>query len=87
MYKQKLMEAVSKTKDDINDEIDSFISKIESSTENPENFISMSKLESEWRSLQLSTHKKYSELVASAMSSMDTKDVHESKKANSSRME
>ncbi len=86
MDKQKLLAAASKAKDDIGDEIDSFITRLESATDSPDDFITMSQLESEWRTLQLSTHKKYSELVASAMSSMDTREIHELKKANSSRM-
>ena len=86
MDKKKLITAASKVKDDVREEIDSFIARLESATDDPDDFITMSQLESEWRTLQLSTHKKYSELVSSAMSSMDTKEIHELKKANSSRM-
>ena len=63
MKKQKLKELLEQTKVEIADELDSFIEKIDSSTDDPNNFLTMTELEKQWKELSLKTHKIYSKSV------------------------
>lgn len=82
-----LEKAVAQAKIEINDQLDSFLKKVKDASADPENFITMMKLEEEWRMLKLSTNKTYSDVVALVLSSMDTKELNQSKKASSSGKE
>ena len=85
--KQKLKELLEQTKVEIADELDSFIEKIDSSTDDPNNFLTMTELEKQWKELSLKTHKIYSDLVSKSLSSVESKELRISKKDNSSRKE
>ena len=87
MKSDDLKTAAEKAKIEINDEINDFIHQIDKASENPDNFITMTQLEEEWRALSLQTHKIYSDMVSESLSSLDTKEINASKKANSSRKE
>ena len=71
MKKQKLKELLEQTKVEIADELDSFIEKIDSSTDDPNNFLTMTELEKQWKELSLKTHKIYSDLVSKSLSSVE----------------
>jgi hypothetical protein len=87
MKKQKLKELLEQTKVEIADELDSFIEKIDSSTDDPNNFLTMTELEKQWKELSLKTQKIYSDLVSKSLSSVESKELRISKKDNSSRKE
>ena len=87
MKKDELILIATKAKIEINDQIEAFIESIERGTTNPDAFMSISQLEDLWKELNLGTHKTYSDMVSSALSSLDTPEVNESKKGSSSRME
>lgn len=80
MKKQKLKELLEQTKVEIADELDSFIEKIDSSTDDPNNFLTMTELEKQWKELSLKTHKIYSDLVSKSLSSVESKELRISKK-------
>lgn len=87
MKTEDLKSAAERAKTDINDEIDEFIEKLNKASDDPDNFITMTQLEEEWRRLSLKTHKIYSDLVSDSISALDTKEVNRLKKDNSSRKE
>lgn len=87
MKTDDLKSAAERAKTDINDEIDEFIEKLNKASDDPNNFITMTQLEEEWRRLSLKTHKIYSDLVSGSISALDTKEINRSKKDNSSRKE
>lgn len=87
MKKQKLKELLEQTKVEIADELDSFIEKIDSSTDDPNNFLMMTELEKQWKELSLKNHKIFSDLVSKSLSSVESKELRISKKDNSSRKE
>ena len=87
MKKDELLAAASKAKIEINDQIDEFIESLQQGTANPENFASFSEIEAMWRNLKLDTHKTYSDMMAVALSSLDTQEVNDSKKGHTSRKE
>lgn len=87
MKKDEFAAAITRAQLEINDQLNSFKEQLAHSTEDSNNFLSMSELERQWRNLRLSTNKTYSDLVSQALSSMDTKEVNAAKKANSSRKE
>ena len=87
MKKDELIAAANKAKIEINDRIDEFIESLEQGTDDPENFASFSQIENMWHDLKLGTHKTYSDMMAVALSMLDTQEVNESKKGPSSRME
>ncbi len=87
MKKDELIAAASKAKIEINDQIDEFIESLEQGTADPENFTSFSKIETMWRNLKLGTHKTYSDMMAVALSSLDTQEVNDPKKGHTSRKE
>jgi len=87
MKKQKLKELLEQTKVEIADELDSFIEKIDSSTDDPNNFLTMTELEKQWKELSLKTHKIYSDFVSKSLSSVESKELRISKKDNSSKKE
>lgn len=85
MKQQEIEDAVARAQIEINDQLNAFKEKLAKATDDPEHFISMSELESEWQQLRLSTCKTYSDLVSKALSSFDNKRLNAAKKANSSR--
>ena len=85
--KDELIAAASKAKIEINDQIEAFIDAIEKGTADPNDFASFSQIENLWRSLSLGTHKTYSDMMNVALSALDTPEVSESKKDDSSRTE
>ena len=87
MKKDELIAAASKAKIEINDQIDEFIESLEQGTADPENFASFSKIEAMWRNLKLGSHKTYSDMMAVALSSLDTQEGNDSKKGHTSRKE
>ena len=87
MKKDELIAAASKAKIEINDQIDEFIESLEKGTADPENFASFSEIEAMWHNLKLGTHKTYSDIMAVALSSLDTQEVNDSKKGHTSRKE
>ena len=87
MKKDDLLKAAIKAKADINDEINAFIEKLDKNTDDPDSFITMDELESEWKKLNLSTNKTYSNMMGEALSAIDTKELVNSKKGSSSRKE
>ena len=80
MKSENLKIAAEKAKIEINDEIDNFIHRLDNASENPNDFITMTELEEEWRSLSLKTHKTYSDLVSESISTLGTKELNISKK-------
>lgn len=87
MKSDELKTAAEKAKVEISDEIDDFIHRLDKASENPDDFITMTQLEEEWKNLSLKTHKIYSDLVSQSISALDTKELNASKKAFSSRKE
>lgn len=87
MKSDELKKVALKAKQDLSDELDRFIEKIDKATDDPDNFITMTQLEQEWRQLSLKTHKIYSDVVSDALSAIDTKELCAAKKENSSRKE
>ena len=85
MKKDELLAVASKAKIEINDQIDEFIESLQQGTADPENFASFSEIEAMWRNLKLNTHKTYSDMMAVALSSLDTQEVNDSKKGHTSR--
>ncbi len=83
----KIKELLEQTKVEIADELDSFIEKIDSSTDDSNNFLTMTELEKQWKELSLKTHKIYSDLFSKSLSSVESKEFRISKKDNSSRKE
>ena len=79
--------AATKAKVDIDDEINAFIQKLDQATNDPDNFISMTELEEEWRVLSNKTHKIYSDMVSQSLSAIDTRELNSAKKDNSSKKE
>ena len=51
MKKQQLRAAAEKAQIEINDQINQFIAKLDKASEDPDDFITMSELETEWRQL------------------------------------
>lgn len=84
MKTEELKIAAEKAKTDISDEIDDFINMLDRQTDDPEHFITMTELEQKWRELSLKTHKSYSDMVASAISSIESRGLDASKKDSSS---
>lgn len=87
MKKDELIATANKAKIEINDQIDEFIESLEQGTADPENFASFSEIENMWHNLKIGTHKTYSDMMAVALSTLDTQEVNDSKKGPSSRME
>ena len=87
MKKDELRTAVEKAKLEINDQIEEFLEALDKGTADPDNHLSMSEIEKKWRSLNLSTHKTYSDMMNTVLSELDTPEVNESKKDNSSKVE
>ena len=87
MKKDELISAVSKAKIEINDHIDEFIETLAQGTAIPENFASFSEIEGMWHNLEIETHKTYSDMMTTALSSLDTQEVNDSKKDHTSRQE
>ena len=87
MTQNAVREAAARAKIEIDNQIDQFIDKLDRASKHPEDFITMSQLESEWRQLSQATHKTYSDLVSKALSTLDTKELESTKKVNSSRKE
>jgi hypothetical protein len=79
--------AATRAKVDIDDEINAFIQKLDHATNDPDNFISMTELEEEWRVLSNKTHKIYSDMVSQSLSAIDTRELNSAKKDNSSKKE
>lgn len=79
--------AATKAKVDTDDEINAFIQKLDQATNDPDNFISMTELEEEWRVLSNKTHKIYSDMVSQSLSAIDTRELNSAKKDNSSKKE
>lgn len=87
MKKDELIAAAEKAKIEINDQMEEFIESLERGTANPDDFVSFSQIETMWRDLNLMTHKTYSDMMNVALSALDTREVNDSKKDNSSRTE
>jgi len=87
MEPDNLLVAAEQAKTEIDRQIDQFIEKIKSSASNPDDIMSMSQLEKEWKVLKLNTHKTYSDLVGVSLTSLDNKELSKAKKALSSRKE
>lgn len=66
MKKQQLRAAAEKAQIEINDQINQFIAKLDKSSDDPNDFITMSELESEWCKLSQATSKSYSGMVSHA---------------------
>jgi len=85
MKKQQLRAVAEKAQIEINDQINQFIAKLDKASEDPNDFITMSELETEWRQLSHGTNKTYSDMLSHALSALDTKELNKAKKASSSR--
>ena len=57
MKKQQLRAVAEKAQIEINDQINQFIAKLDKASEDPNDFITMSELETEWRQLSHGTNK------------------------------
>ena len=79
------VDAAEKAQIEINDQINQFIAKLDKASEDPDDFITMSELETEWRQLSHGTNKTYSDMLSHALSALDTKELNKAKKASSSR--
>lgn len=84
MKTDEFKKAVAQAKIEINDKLEEFLQRVDKASDDPDNFITMTELEREWRELKLSTSKTYSDLVSKMLSSMDTKELNKSKKVISS---
>lgn len=82
MDDSKLNRAAEDAKIEISHQIDSFIEKMKSGTENADSFITMSDIEREWTHLRLNTTKMYSDIVSSYLTTIDEKDLIKIKKEN-----
>lgn len=80
MKKQQLRAAAEKAQIEINDQINQFIAKLDKASEDPNDFITMSELETEWRQLSHGTNKTYSDMLSHALSALDTKELNKAKK-------
>ena len=80
MKKQDLRAAAEKAQIEINDQINQFIAKLDEASDDPNDFITMTALESEWRKLSQATSKSYSGLVSEALCALDTKELNKAKK-------
>lgn len=80
MKKQQLRAAAEKAQIEINDQINQFIAKLDKASEDPDDFITMSELETEWRQLSHGTNKTYSDMLSHALSALDTKELNKAKK-------
>ena len=87
MKKQELRAAAMKAQVEITDQINQFIAKLDKASDDPNDFITMSELEAEWRLLSRSTGKTYSDLISHALNAVETKELNQAKKASSSRKE
>ena len=63
MKKQQLRASAEKAQIEINDQINQFIAKLDKASEDPNDFITMSELETEWRQLSHGTNKTYSDML------------------------
>lgn len=82
MDDSKLNRVAEDAKIEIIHQIDSFIEKMKSGTENADSFITMSDIEKEWTLLRLNTTKMYSDIVSSYLTAIDEKDLIKIKKEN-----
>ena len=80
MKKQQLRASAEKAQIEINDQINQFIAKLDKASEDPNDFITMSELETEWRQLSHGTNKTYSDMLSHALSALDTKELNKAKK-------
>ena len=62
-----------------------FKQKLDSGTQDPAKFISLSEIESLWASLNSSTNKTYSDMLSAYLSDLDEKALIQSKKGNSDK--
>lgn len=85
MKKDKLRAVAEQAQIEINDQINQFIAKLDKASDDPNDFITLSKLEAEWRNLSQATNKSYSKLVSNALTELDTQELAQAKKASSSR--
>ena len=82
MNDDKLNRVAEDAKLEINHQIDVFVEKIKSGTENAGSFMTMSDIEKEWTLLRLNTTKMYSDIVSSYLSTIDEKELIKIKKEN-----
>lgn len=87
MKKQELRAAATKAQVEITDQINQFIAKLDEASDDPNDFITMSALEAEWRLLSRNTGKTYADLISHALNAVETKELNQAKKASSSRKE
>lgn len=85
MKSEELKQIALKAQCNINDEINSFIQKLDAATDDPDNFITMTQLEEEWGKLNSKTHKLYSDMVSESLTAVDTKELNSAKKESTSR--
>lgn len=85
--KARLIEAVKKTQDDINTQLNRYIDELTNATDNPDNFVTMSQLEAKWVELSQSVNKRYIELFADSLSVIDSEGLVQAKKNSSYRKE
>lgn len=82
MNDDKLNRAAEDAKLEINHQIDVFVEKMKSGTENAESFMTISDIEKEWTLLRLNTTKMYSDIVSSYLSTINEKELIKIKKEN-----
>lgn len=87
MKKQQLRAAALKAQVEITDQINQFIAKLDEASDDPDDFLTMSALEAEWRLLSRGTGKTYTDLISHALNAVETKELNQAKKASSSRKE
>ena len=85
MKRDDIERAFARVQFEINDELNRFKEKLNQAVVDSKNSITISEIESDWRSLQLTTTKSYANLVSQVLSTLDTKGLIAAKKANSSR--
>ncbi len=83
--KARLIEAVKKTKDDIDTQLNRYIDELTNATDDPYNFVTMSQLEAKWVELSQSVNKRYIELFADSLSAFDSEGLVQAKKNSSSK--
>ena len=62
-------------KERIEQKIDEFTKKVQSGTENPENFLTMSEIELMWSELRKDTDKIYTELLSNTLSQINESEL------------
>lgn len=83
----KTDKAFEDAKAEINKQLDEFKHKLDSGTSDPDSFMSLADIERNWRELNNTTSKTYSDMVSAYLSDLDEKALIQSKKENMQKKE